>query len=184
MSGKFDNYKAQCAKTLDHYKKELSRLRSGRATPTLLEGLNVEYYGSHVSLQQLGMVSAPEPRMLTIQVYDAGAVEAIEKAIQQSDLGLNPSRDGSLIRVIIPALNEERRKDLIKKVNKMAEETRVALRNLRRDEVEGVKKQVKNKEISEDDSRRSQDEIQKIVDKFIVDVDAAAAGKEKELMEV
>jgi ribosome recycling factor len=184
MSGKFDNYKAQCAKTLDHYKKELSRLRSGRATPTLLEGLNVEYYGSHVSLQQLGMVSAPEPRMLTIQVYDAGAVEAIEKAIQQSDLGLNPSRDGSLIRVIIPALNEERRKDLIKKVNKMAEETRVALRNLRRDEVEGVKKQVKNKEISEDDSRRAQDEIQKIVDKFIVDVDAAAAGKEKELMEV
>ena len=184
MSGKFDNYKAQCAKTLDHYKKELSRLRSGRATPTLLEGLNVEYYGSHVSLQQLGMVSAPEPRMLTIQVYDAGAVEAIEKAIQQSELGLNPSRDGSLIRGIIPALNEERRKDLIKKVNKMAEETRVALRNLRRDEVEGVKKQVKNKEISEDDSRRSQDEIQKIVDKFIVDVDAAAAGKEKELMEV
>jgi ribosome recycling factor len=172
MSGKFDNYKAQCAKTLDHYKKELSRLRSGRATPTLLEGLNVEYYGSHVS------------RMLTIQVYDAGAVEAIEKAIQQSDLGLNPSRDGSLIRVIIPALNEERRKDLIKKVNKMAEETRVALRNLRRDEVEGVKKQLKNKEISEDDSRRAQDEIQKIVDKFIVDVDAAAAGKEKELMEV
>jgi ribosome recycling factor len=184
MSGKFDNYKAQCAKALDHYKKELSRLRSGRAAPSLLEGLNVEYYGSNVSLQQLGMVSAPEPRMLTIQVYDAGAVEAIEKAIQQSDLGLNPSRDGSLIRVIIPALNEERRKDLIKKVNKMAEETRVALRNLRRDEVEGVKKQVKNKEISEDDSRRSQDEIQKIVDKFIVDVDAAAAGKEKELMEV
>jgi ribosome recycling factor len=184
MSSKFDNYKAQCAKTLEHYKKELSRLRSGRATPSLLEGVNVEYYGSHVSLQQLGMVSAPEPRMLTIQVYDAGAVEAIEKAIQQADLGLNPSRDGSLIRVIIPALNEERRKDLIKKVNKMAEETRVALRNLRRDEVEAVKKQLKNKEISEDDSRRSQDEIQKIVDKFIVDVDAAAAGKEKELMEV
>ena len=184
MSSKFDNYKAQCAKTLEHYKKELSRLRSGRATPSLLEGVNVEYYGSHVSLKQLGMVSAPEPRMLTIQVYDAGAVEAIEKAIQQADLGLNPSRDGSLIRVIIPALNEERRKDLIKKVNKMAEETRVALRNLRRDEVEAVKKQLKNKEISEDDSRRSQDEIQKIVDKFIVDVDAAAAGKEKELMEV
>lgn len=144
----------------------------------------VEYYGSQVSLQQLGMVSAPEPRMLTIQVYDAGAVESIEKAIQQSDLGLNPSRDGSLIRVIIPALNEERRRDLIKKVNKMAEETRVALRNLRRDEVEGVKKKVKNKEMSEDDSRRAQEEIQKIVDKFIVDTDAAAAGKEKELMEV
>lgn len=184
MSAQFDNYKAQCAKTLDHYKKELSRLRSGRATPSLLEGLHVEYYGSSVPLQQLGMVSAPEPRMLTIQVYDAGAVESIEKAIQQSDLGLNPSRDGSLIRVIIPALNEERRRDLIKKVHKMAEETRVALRNLRRDEVEGVKKKVKNKEMSEDDSRRAQDEIQKIVDKFIADTDSAAAAKEKEMMEV
>jgi len=106
MSSQFDNYKAQCAKTLEHYKKELSRLRSGRATPSLLEGLMVNYYGSNVSLQQLGMVAAPEPRMLTIQVYDAGALEAIEKAIQQSDLGLNPSRDGSMIRVIIPALNE------------------------------------------------------------------------------
>jgi ribosome recycling factor len=144
----------------------------------------VEYYGSNVSLQQLGMVSAPEPRMLTIQVYDGGAVESIEKAIQQSDLGLNPSREGSLIRVVIPALNEERRKDLIKKVNKMAEETRVALRNLRRDEVEGVKKKVKSKEMSEDDSRRAQEEIQKIVDKFIVDVDSAAAAKEKEMMDV
>jgi ribosome recycling factor len=122
--------------------------------------------------------------MLTIQVYDAGAVEAIEKAIQQSELGLNPSRDGSLIRVLIPALNEERRKDLIKKVGKMSEEAKVALRNLRRDEVENVKKQVKNKEVSEDDSRRAQDEIQKILDKVIVDVDAAAAAKEKELMEV
>jgi ribosome recycling factor len=184
MSGQFDNYKAQCARALEHYKKELSRLRSGRATPSLLEGLMVDYYGSSVSLQQLGMVSAPEPRMLTIQVYDGGAMESIEKAIQQSELGLNPSRDGSLIRVIIPALNEERRKDLIKKVHKMAEETRVSLRNLRRDEVEGVKKKVKNKEMSEDDSRRAQEEIQKIVDKFIVDVDAAAAGKEKEMMEV
>ena len=184
MSSQFENYKSQCAKTLDHYKKELSRLRSGRATPSLLEGLMVNYYGSSVSLQQLGMVAAPEPRMLTIQVYDGGAMESIEKAIQQSDLGLNPSRDGSMIRVVIPALIEERRKDLIKKVNKMAEETRVALRNLRRDEVEGVKKKVKNKEMTEDDSRRSQDEIQKIVDKFIVDVDAAAAAKEKEMMEV
>jgi len=184
MSSQFDNYKALCAKALEHYKKELSRLRSGRATPSLLEGLMVQYYGSSVSLQQLGMVSAPEPRMLTIQVYDGGAVESIEKAIQQSDLGLNPSRDGSLIRVIIPALNEERRKELIKKVHKMAEETRVALRNLRRDEVEGVKKKVKNKEMSEDDSRRAQEEIQKIVDKFTSDVDSVAAAKEKEMMEV
>ena len=184
MSGQFDNYKAQCAKGLDHFKKELSRLRSGRATPQLLEGLTVEYYGSRVPLQQLGMVNAPEPRMLTIQVYDASAVEAIEKAIQASELGLNPSREGALVRIVIPPLNEERRKDLIKKVGKMGEETKVALRNLRRDEVENVKKQVKNKEMSEDDSRRAQDEIQKILDKVIVDVDAAIALKEKELMEV
>lgn len=184
MSSQFENYKAQCTKAIEHYKKEISRLRSGRAAPSLLEGLMVDYYGSTVSLQQLGMVSAPEPRMLTIQVYDAGAVEAIEKAIQQSDLGLNPSRDGTLIRVIIPALNEERRKDLIKKVHKMAEETRIALRNLRREEVEGVKKQVKNKELSEDDARRAQDEIQKIVDKFIAEADSAAAAKEKEMLEV
>jgi ribosome recycling factor len=122
--------------------------------------------------------------MLTIQVYDAGAVEAIEKAIQQSELGLNPSREGSLIRVVIPALNEERRRDLIKKVGKMSEEAKVALRNLRRDEVENVKKQVKNKEISEDDSRRAQDEIQKILDNVIAEVDVAAGAKEKELMEV
>jgi ribosome recycling factor len=122
--------------------------------------------------------------MLTIQVYDGGAVEAIEKAIQQSELGLNPSREGSLIRVVIPALNEERRKDLIKKVGKMSEEAKVALRNLRRDEVETVKKQVKSKEISEDDSRRAQDEIQKILDKVIAEVDSAAGAKEKELMEV
>ncbi len=105
MSSQFDNYKGNCAKALDHFKKELGRLRSGRASPSILEGLQVEYYGSNVSLQQLGLVAAPEPRMLTIQVYDQGAVESIEKAIQQSDLGLNPSRDGSLIRVIIPTLN-------------------------------------------------------------------------------
>lgn len=184
MSGNFDAYKQNCAKALDHYKKELSKLRTGRAAPSLLEGLQVEYYGSFVPLQQLGMIAAPEPRMLTIQVYDAGAISAIEKAIQQADLGLNPSRDGSMVRIVIPPLNEERRKDLIKKVNKMGEETKVALRNLRRDEVENVKKQVKAKEISEDDSRRSQEEIQKILDKVIVDVDAASAAKEKELMEV
>jgi len=184
MSSQYDSYKSQCGKALEHFKTELKRLRSGRAAPSILEGLQVDYYGSNVSLQQLGLVAAPEPRMLTIQVYDQGAVEAIEKAIQQSDLGLNPSRDGSLIRVVIPSLNEERRKELIKKVSKMTEETRVALRNLRRDEIENVKKKTKAKEMSEDDGRRAQEEIQKILDKYIADVDTAANVKEKELMEV
>lgn len=184
MSGDFEQYKMQCGKALDHYKKELSRLRTGRAAPSLLEGLTVEYYGSAVPLQQLGMVAAPEPRLLTIQVYDAAAVESVEKAIQQADLGLNPSRDGALVRVAIPPLNEERRKDLIKKVYKMGEETKIALRNLRREEVDAVKKQVKDKEISEDDSRKLQDEIQKIVDTFVAEVDVAASAKEKEMLEV
>ena len=172
MSAQYEAYKGNCVKAIDHFKKELHRLRSGRATPSILEGLQVEYYGSNVALQQLGLVAAPEPRMLTIQVYDQGAVASIEKAIQQSDLGLNPSRDG------------ERRKELIKKVSKMTEETRVSLRNLRRDEIENVKKKTKAKEMSEDDGRKAQEEIQKILDKYIVDVDSAAAAKEKELMEV
>lgn len=184
MVGSFDSYKQNCAKAIEHFKKDLSRLRSGRASTTLLEGINVDYYGSRVPLQQMGMVAAPEPRLLTIQVYDGAAVEAVEKAIQQAELGLNPMRDGSLIRVAIPALNEERRKELTKKISKMGEETKIALRNLRRDEVESVKKQQKNKELSEDDSRKAQEEIQKIVDKFIGDVDVAAAAKTKEIMEV
>ncbi len=184
MAGQFDAYKQSCAKAIEHFKKDLSRLRSGRASTSLLEGLTVDYYGSQVPLQQIGMVAAPEPRLLTIQVYDGSAVEAIEKAIQQSELGLNPSRDGNLIRVAIPALNEERRKELIKKISKMSEETKVGLRNHRRDEVELVKKKQKAKEMSEDDSRKAQEEIQKIVDKFVAEVDVAVAAKEKELMEV
>ena len=184
MAGRFDEFKSQCTKALEHFKKDLGRLRTGRASTSILEGLHVEYYGSQVPLQQVGMVAAPEPRLLTIQVYDAAAVEGIEKAIQQADLGLNPSRDGNLIRVIIPALNEERRKEMIKKLKGMAEDTKVALRNLRRDVVDEVKKSQKNKEISEDDSRRDQEEIQKITDKFIADVDTASAVKEKEMMEV
>ena len=184
MSGDFENYKAQCGKAIEHYRKELARLRTGRAAPSLLENLTVEYYGSPVPMQQLGLVAAPEPRLLTIQVYDSAAVESVEKAIQQSDLGLNPSRDGALVRVAIPPLNEERRKELIKKVYKMGEETKIALRNLRRDEIELVKKQVKDKELSEDDARRLQDEIQKIVDSYVADVDSAASVKEKEMMEV
>jgi ribosome recycling factor len=184
MSGDFESYKAQCGKAIDHYKKELSRLRTGRAAPSLLENLTVEYYGSAVPLQQLGLVAAPEPRLLTIQVYDSSAVESVEKAIQQSDLGLNPSRDGALVRVAIPPLNEERRKELIKKVYKMGEDTKISLRNLRRDEIELVKKQVKDKELSEDDGRRLQDEIQKIVDVFVAEVDTAASAKEKEMLEV
>ena len=171
-------------KTIEHFKKDLSKLRTGRASTGLLEGVTVEYYGSQVPLIQMGMVNAPESRLITIQVFDGSAVEAVEKAIQQADLGLNPSRDGSMIRINIPPLTEERRKDLIKKLNKMGEEVKVAVRNQRRDAIDELKKKEKNKELSTDDLRRGQDDIQKITDKFTAEVDTLLAGKEKEMMEV
>ena len=171
-------------KTIEHFKKELGRMRTGRATSSMLDGIVVEYYGSQVPLIQLGMVNTPEPRLITVQVYDAGAVEAIEKAIQAAGLGLNPSRDGNLIRLPIPALTEERRKDLIKKLHKQGEENKVVLRNHRREAIDELKKQEKDKQISTDDVRRGQEQIQKIVDKGIADIDVLLQAKEKEMMEI
>jgi ribosome recycling factor len=171
-------------KTIEHFKKELGRMRTGRAASSMLDGIVVEYYGSQVPLIQLGMVNTPEPRLITVQVYDAGAVEAIEKAIQAAGLGLNPSRDGNLIRLPIPALTEERRKDLIKKLHKQGEENKVVLRNHRREAIDELKKQEKDKEISTDDVRRGQEQIQKIVDKGIADIDVLLQAKEKEMMEI
>jgi ribosome recycling factor len=174
----------ECKKTIEHFKKELGHLRTGRASPKLLDGIMVTYYGSQVPLIQLGLINAPEPRMITVQIYDASAVEAVEKAILQTDLGLNPQREGSLLRIPIPALNEERRKDLIKKLHRVAEDQRVSLRNHRRDAVEVLKKKEKNKEMSSDDSHRQQEEVQKITDKYIKEIDVLMAAKEKEIMEV
>ncbi|MCB0335516.1 MAG: ribosome recycling factor [Bdellovibrionales bacterium] len=171
-------------KSIEHFKQELSRMRTGRASTSLLGGIIVEYYGSDVPLQQLGMVSAPEPRMLTVQVYDAGAVESIEKAIMQSDLGLNPSRDGNLIRVAIPVLTEERRRDLVKALHKMAEEAKIAVRSLRRDAIDELKKKEKDKEISEDQMRKGQDDLQKVTDSLVKEIDHLLQAKEQEMMEV
>lgn len=184
MAGKFGDLEDKCKKTVEHFKKELQRLRTGRASTSLLEGLMVDYYGSATPLMSLGLINAPEPRLLTIQVYDGNAVESIEKAIRQSDLGLNPSRDGGMIRISIPTLTEDRRKELVKKLHKMAEEEKVVLRNHRRDGNDFLKKQEKDKAISTDDSRRGQEEIQKITDRYTAEIDKAAVGKEKEIMEV
>ncbi len=184
MSAQFQNLKAECEKTVQHFKRDLGRLRTGRANSSLLEGVMVDYYGTQTPLIQLGMINAPEPRLITVQVYDRGAVEAVEKAIQQADLGLNPSRDGSLIRIAIPSLTEDRRKELIKKLHKMAEDTKVSLRNHRRDELDALKKQEKDKQISSDDLRRSTEEVQKIIDKHSSEVDQILSAKEKEMMEV
>lgn len=184
MSGQFTAFEQKCKATIEHFKREMGRTRTGRASSSMLEGVHVDYYGSQVPLIQLGLINTPEPRLITVQVYDAGAAESVEKAIRNADLGLNPSRDGSLIRVSIPALTEDRRKELIKKLHKMAEETRVALRNLRREVIDEIKKREKNKEISADDLRRQQEEVQKITDRHVSEVDTLLAAKEKDMMEL
>ncbi len=176
--------KAKCEATVEHFQREMGRMRSGRASTRLLEGIQVDYYGSQTPLIQLGMINAPEARLLTVQVYDMGAVEAVEKARQQAELGLNPSRSGNLLRINIPALTEERRKELVKKLHKLAEESRVAVRNHRRESIDELKKAEKDKEISEDDFHRGQESIQKVTDTYVAQIDKLLADKEKEMMEV
>jgi len=184
MTSQMDDFETRCTKTLDVFKRDLSRIRGGKASGALLEGVVVDYYGSTVPLNQLGNITAPEPRMITIQVYDNGAIESIEKAILQADLGLNPSTEGNVIRVMVPSLTEERRKEFIKKVGKMAEECRVSVRNSRRDRIGTLKKQQKDKDISEDEMHKGQDVVQKATDAHIKEIDALLASKEKEMMEV
>jgi ribosome recycling factor len=174
----------QMKKTLDRMRSDLGTLRTGRASTALLENIRVDYYGASTPLNQLATMAAPEPRTLEIRPWDKGAVGEIEKAIQKSDLGLTPSNDGSMIRLQIPALTEERRKDLIRVVRKMAEEYRVALRNERRDAVERLKKAEKGKEISEDDRAKGEQDIQKLTDTYIKKVDDLLVSKERDIMEV
>jgi len=171
-------------KTVSVYKEELQSIRAGRANPALLDKITVDYYGQVTPLKQVGSVSAPEPRLLVIQPWDAKLIPVIEKEILKSDLGLNPSNDGKVIRLIIPMLTEERRKELTKVVKKNGENAKVAIRNIRRDLNEQLKKMEKNKEISEDDKKLAEDEIQKITDKFIEEIDAVTKKKEDELMEI
>jgi ribosome recycling factor len=170
-------------KSLEALKSQISKVRTGRASPSLLDGISVEYYGSATPLRQLANVTVEDSRTLAISVFDRSMSPAIEKAIMASDLGLNPSSAGTVIRVPLPPLTEERRKDLIKVVRGDAEQGRIAIRNVRRDANDKVKALLKDKEISEDDERRSQDDIQKLTDNFIKKVDEALAQKEAELME-
>ena len=184
MATQFKELEQGCKTALEHLKKEIARLRTGRAHTSLLDGLNVDYYGTSVPLIQLGLINAPESRLITIQVYDSNAAESIEKAIRQADLGLNPARDGNLIRISIPALTEDRRKEMVKKLHKLAEESKVAIRNHRRETIDVLKQQEKDKEISADDLRRGQEEVQKVTDKHTAEVDNMVALKEKEMLEV
>nr|WP_304623357.1 ribosome recycling factor [Pantoea leporis] len=170
-------------KCVDAFKNNISKIRTGRASPSLLDGIVVPYYGTPTPLRQLASVTVEDSRTLKINVFDRSLSTAVEKAIMTSDLGLNPSSAGSDIRVPLPALTEERRKDLIKIVRGEAEQGRVSVRNVRRDANDKIKALLKDKEISEDDERRTQDEIQKMTDAHIKSVDAALADKEKELMD-
>ena len=171
-------------KSLDSLKKEFASLRAGRATPALLDKVMVDYYGTPTPVNQVAKVSVPEPRMIIIQPWEKTILHDIEKAIMKSDLGLNPNSDGTAIRLAIPQLTQERRQELVKTVNKKAEEAKVALRNIRRDGNDAVKKLEKSKEVPEDEAKKGQESMQKLVDKYIKLVDAARTAKEKEVMEV
>lgn len=174
---------ARMDKSVEAFKNHISKIRTGRAHPSLLDGIQVEYYGSATPLRQLANVVAEDSRTLAISVFDRSLSPAVEKAIMASDLGLNPSSAGTVIRVPLPPLTEERRKDLIKLVRGEAENARVSVRNIRRDANDKLKALLKDKEISEDEDRKAQDEIQKLTDVIIKKVDSVLAEKEQELME-
>lgn len=176
--------KVRMDKSVDALKNQLSKIRTGRAHPSLLDGIQVSYYGANTPLRQVANVSVEDARTLSISVFDKTLVQPVEKAIMQSDLGLNPMSAGTTIRVPLPALTEERRRDLVKVVRNEAEGARVAVRNIRRDANAELKTLLKDKEIGEDDERKAADEVQKLTDAFVKKVDEVLADKEKELMEV
>ncbi len=176
--------KKKMKRQIDYCRKQLAAIRAGRANPALVNDLIVDYYGTSTPLHQIASISAPEPRLLVIEPWDKNAIENIERAIMQSDLGIMPNNDGNVIRLAIPQLTEERRRELVQLANKRAEENRVAIRNIRREANDDIKKDEKSGDISEDDSRRFQDEVQKLTDDNIEQIDELMAKKEKEIMEV
>jgi len=171
-------------KSVEAAQTEFSTLRTGRASPALLDRIQIDYYGQQTPLKQLATIGAPEPRMLTIQPFDPNSVSTIERAIQESDLGLTPSNDGKLIRLPIPQLTEERRKELVKVVRNMAEEGRVAVRNVRRDAIHHLKELVDNGEVGSDEEHRAEDRVQKLTDEHVHEIDELLKRKEAEIMEV
>lgn len=180
----FEDLKDRMGKSIESLKREYSRLRTGRASISLLDGIRVSYYDTPTPLNQMASLAVPEPRLIVIQPWDKTAIEDIEKAILKSELGLTPINDGKVIRIAIPPLTEERRKELVKVARKMSEENKVAIRNIRRDANEMLKDLKKEKEITEDDLYRSQEEVQKATDQFISQVDELCAAKEKEILEI
>lgn len=169
---------------VEDFKRKLANVRTGRATVGILDGVSVDYYGTPTPLSQMASIAVPEPQMLTVSPWDASQLGAIEKAIRNSDLGLNPSNDGKIVRVPIPALNEERRKQMAKQVHEIAEEHRTAVRNVRRDANDKLKKMLKDKQISEDNERDGLDEVQKLTNTYTGKIDELSKHKEQEIMHV
>ena len=184
MSPETKVYDEKMVKTIDVVKANFASVRAGRANAGVLDRIQVEYYGTPTALNQVAAISSPDPRTLVIQPWDGTLLKAIEKAIQASDLGINPQNDGRVIRLAFPQLTEERRKELTKQVRKYGEEGKVALRNIRRDAMEDFKKQKKNSELTEDDLKNLEKELQDLTDKRCKDIDELTAKKEKELMAV
>ena len=178
----FGQVKTRMDKAVEDFRKEMASVRTGRANVHMLDGVQVDYYGTMTPLNQLANVSAPEAQMITVQPWDVSQLSVIEKAIRAADLGLNPMNDGKLIRVPVPALTEERRKDMVKHLHKVLEEHRTAIRNVRRDGNESIKKTMKDKKITEDEERRALEELQKLTDDEIKKMEEMSKGKEKEVL--
>src|SRR5436309_6537418 len=187
ISGLKETYvqlKTRMEKAVEDFRKAMAATRTGRASVHMLDSVSVDYYGSQMPLNQIASVHAPEPQLITVQPFDPTALAGIEKAIRTSDLGLNPMNDGKLIRVPVPALTEERRRDMVKHLHKVLEEHRTAIRNIRRDGNEAIKKAMKDKKITEDEEKRGLDEIQRLTDDEIKKMEELRKGKEKEVMEI
>ena len=184
MSEKVKEYSDKMQKTIDHLQSEYAAVRAGRANPHVLDKIRVDYYGTPTPIQQVGNISVPDPRIIQIQPWEPSMVKEIEKAIQTSDLGINPTNDGKLIRLVFPELTEERRKELAKDVKKKGENAKVAIRNIRRDANDALKKAGKSSDVSEDEIKDLEDEVQKMTDKFIKDIDLAVEEKTKEILTV
>ncbi len=184
MSGNYPEIEGKMKKAIDFLLEEFASIRAGRANPSVLDKIMVEYYGVPTPINQVGGVSVPEPRMLVIQPWDTNVLKDVEKAIQKSDLGISPTNDGKTIRLAFPPLTEERRKELVKTVGKKAEEGRIVIRSIRREAIDMYKKMQKKSEITEDDLKKIEKEIQELTDKYIKNIDEEAKNKEKEIMEI
>ena len=180
---RIEKYESKMTKTLESLEKELSTVRAGRANPHILDKITVDYYGAPTPLQQVANVTVPEARMIQIQPWEASLIKEIQKAILSSDLGLNPNTDGKIIRLVLPELTEERRKELVKDVKKKGEAAKVAIRNIRRDGIDAAKK-LKGTDVSEDEIKDMEDDLQKLTDKYVKEVDKAVESKSKEVMTV